>query len=140
MKIELPDNAREAFQFLSIGAGTVLVDPFVDPADRIHNAFYRCRSTCERYCTLSKWICVARSTHLGGGWYGDDTRLAVGAVFIFLIGLMGSVCFALITALLKRNRINGAVMGARIGMLISGCWVIVCTARVTSYFCIRWCE
>lgn len=124
MKIELPENAREAFQFLSIGAGVVLLirlavwligriadtpdaDPLIAAIANYRNGY----------------LLLDPNTLVVGGM-AMIPRVAVAVLFVLATALIAAVFGYVMTRLIRRTAMNGAVQGARLGLLLSTGWVI----------------
>lgn len=124
MKLELPDNAREAFQFLAIGAGVVLAIRLAialvvliastTEADPLIAAIANYRNG---YALLDPHTLVV-------GGMAMMPRVAVAILSIVITALVSSTSGSLISTLIRRSAIKGAVLGARIGMVLSTGWVI----------------
>ena len=124
MKFELPENAGEAFQFLSIGAGVILVirlaiwsigliadtpnaDPLIAAIANYRNGY----------------LLLDHSTLVVGGM-AMIPRIAVAVLFVLATALIVAVFGYLITGLIRSTAMKGAVQGTRIGLLLSTGWVI----------------
>lgn len=124
MKFELPENASEAFQFLSIGAGVVLVirlaiwsigliadtpdaDPLIAAIANYRNGY----------------LLLDHSTLVVSGM-AMIPRVAVAVLFVLATALIAAAFGYLITGLIRRTAMKGAVQGARIGLLLSTGWAI----------------
>lgn len=124
MRFELPDNAREAFQFLAIGGGVVLairlaialivliasstdVDPLVAAIANYRNGY----------------VLLAPHTLVVGGM-AMIPRVSVAILFIVVSAMITAICGSLISTLISMSAIRGAVLGARIGLILSTGWVI----------------
>lgn len=124
MRLQLPDNAREAFQFLALGVGVVLVVRLVvagigtmapDAGDDV--LAQACAPYRNGYPLLG-----AHCSAVGGG--PVILRLAAGVLFALCCGLAGTL--VLLPMGTRRSTLPRAVFGARIGLLGGSAWALYC--------------
>lgn len=124
MRIGLPDNAREAFQFLALGATVVLAMRLLilllasgsDSAggDDLQSAIAPFRSG---YPLLAANEIPMRNVH-------PAPRIAEGGLFALLSGLACAVP-GLLIGLFRTDLLRKAmVLGGRVGLVLGGAWAI----------------
>lgn len=126
MKLQVPENAREAFQFLALGAGALLVLRLVitllgsiigdNPAEELGMATapYRAGYPLLREDTLA--IETA----------GAVPRMAMAGLFTLLAGGLLALLALPVGAISKWGPLRASVFGARTGLVLGGVWAIWC--------------
>ena len=121
MGLRIDDNSREAFQFLLLGAGIVLLlraglwalDQAAGPgADDLVGSV--ADATRNGYLVAPGTL-VIDGTDLAG-------RLALATLFAVATGVLASLLGGGVANLLRREALRGAVRGARWGLLLGGAW------------------
>lgn len=126
MKFELPDNAREAFQFLALGVGIVLMlrlavglfglwDRGTD-GDALADA---CAPFRNGYPLIGRHSVVVGGLEM-------IPRMAVAALFSLLCAALVGLSVWSIRRFLKGSGIRSLVVGGRIGLLVGGAWACYC--------------
>lgn len=126
MKLHLPDNAREAFQFLALGAGALLVV-------RLAIAALQLAIAPDATDTLGTATAPFR---IGYPLVGESTlviermgatpRIAIGALFMLVVGAVLAIAAAFIGAATKWGALRATVLGARVGLVLGGTWASWC--------------
>ncbi len=121
MRATLNDNAREAFQFLMIGAGLVLVGRGLYWAagrwwqDGDPTALARAAGIFQDGYLVGNDTMVAGGAGIGG-------RLALAAVMALACGGLLALAGGGMARLARRSPLHVAVRWARAGLLIAGMW------------------
>ncbi len=118
-------NAQEAFQFLALGAGIVLVLRLLvmalglwsdNGSGELEQAMAPFRNG---YPLIGRDVVV-----LGG--LAIIPRIAVGLLFVLLCGVLSALFIWPLGRLLGWNGLRSAVIGSRAGLLLGGAWAIYC--------------
>lgn len=126
MKLHLPDNAREAFQFLALGAGVLLIVRLAIAALQLAIA----PDTTDTLGTATApfrigYPFVSESTLVVDSM-GAVPRIAIGALFMLIIGALLALVALPIGAATKWGALRACVFGARIGLVLGGAWSVWC--------------
>ncbi len=126
MKIELPDNAREAFQFLALGAGIVLAIRLVVAAFGLWSGHVNVDPLAEACAPFRNgYPLVGKHTLVVGG-LPVIPRLAVAGLFVLLCGAALALLVWPIGKVFKWQGRPTFVMGGRTGLLLGGAWAVYC--------------
>ncbi|MBK9175494.1 MAG: hypothetical protein IPM46_03990 [Flavobacteriales bacterium] len=135
MRIGLPDNAREAFQFLALGAAVVLAVRLLvlllasgsgsANEDNLQSAIAPFRNG---YPLLAADTFPMRNVH-------PAPRIAEGGLFTLLSGVLCAVP-CLLVGLFRTDLLRKAVVyGGRIGLILGGAWAIWCICAQPASTC-----
>lgn len=130
MRSRLPENAREAFQFLALGAGIVLVI-------RLLAALTGLSSSAPSGVGLTNAIAPFNAVYplLGDNVMAVEgkeplPRIAMAMCFVLLVGGVSAVAGIVAGCVAGAGALRGAVIGGRLGLVVSGAWALWCLLGV----------
>jgi hypothetical protein len=126
MKFELPDNAREAFQFLAFGVGIVLAIRLVVAGFGLWSGQAADDALAEACAPFrSGYPLIGNHTLVVGG-LPMIPRLAIAGLFALLSGALLALLAWPIGKTLNLRGARALVVGGRLGLLLGGAWAIYC--------------
>lgn len=136
MRLGLPDNAREAFQFLALGAAMVLLVRLIllvltagsspPSGDALQSAIAPFR---DGYPLLAADAFPLRNVH-------PAPRIAEGGLFTLLSGTLCALP-CLLVGLFRSDLLRKAMVhGGRIGLILGGGWAIWCVCAQPAGICV----
>lgn len=124
MRPRLPENAREAFQFLALGAGIVL-------SIRLLGAVISGSSPVAHEAGLIPAAAPFNAAYplLQGNALAVESleplpRIAIASLFTLLSGGMGALLGALLGKLTRKGALRHAVLLGRAGLMVAGAWAL----------------
>lgn len=126
MKFELPDNAREAFQFLSLGVAIVLAIRLVVAGFGLWPDHAEEDSLAEACAPFRNGYPLLGTHAMVVGGLELIPRMAVAGLFALCCAVLLGLSAWSISRMLRGGGNRSLVIGGRIGLLVGGAWAIYC--------------
>lgn len=126
MKLEVPDNAREAFQFLALGVGIVLLLRLIVALVGLWGGGPESEVLSEACAPFHNGYPLVGKHALVVGGVSMIPRLALAVLFVIMSGMLFALIAWPIARLFNRSGLRAAVMAGRTGLLLGGSWAIYC--------------
>jgi hypothetical protein len=121
-----PSNAQEAFQFLALGAGIVLVIRLIVAAFGLWSSDASGDTLAEACAPFRNgYPLIGKHTLVVGG-LPMIPRLAVAGLFVLWCGVLMATFLWVVARSFKRGTLRIAVIGGRIGLLLGAVWAVYC--------------
>lgn len=126
MKLHLPDNAREAFQFLALGVAGVLVIRLVIAAFGLWSSDVDGDALAQACAPFRNGYPLIGKHTLAVGGMQVIPRIAVAGLFVLCCGVVLALLAWPIGRALNRQDARPVVVGGRMGLLLGSAWAIYC--------------